>query len=654
MNITLKDGSVKVYDESKSVYDIAVDISEGLGRAACAGEVNGEVVDLRTIISEDCELSILTFNDEAGKKAFRHTASHIMAQAVKRLYPSVKLAIGPAIENGFYYDFDSEEAIKDEQLKAIEAEMKKIVKEKLPIERFELPRNEALALMEEKEEPYKVELINELPEDAVISFYKQGEFVDLCAGPHLMNTKAVTAFALQSSAGAYWKGDERNKMLSRIYGTAFTKKNELKEYLHQLEEAKKRDHNRLGRELEIFTTSDIVGQGLPLIMPKGAKVMQVLQRYVEDTEEARGYQFTRTPSMAKNDLFKVSGHWDHYKDGMFVLGDEDKDEEVLTLRPMTCPFQYLIYKTKQRSYRDLPMRYAETSTLFRNEASGEMHGLIRVRQFTLADAHIMCTPEQLEKEFTDVVVLVQDMMKAIGIYDDVSYRFSKWDPERTDKYIDNPEAWNSTQNAMREILDHIGIDYEEADGEAAFYGPKLDVQFKNVHGKEDTLFTIQIDFALAERFDMSYVDKDNTKKRPFIIHRSSIGCYERTLAMLIEKYAGAFPLWLAPTQVKLLPISDKYNDYAKEIAKKLQLLGIRVSVDERAEKIGYKIREARMERLPYIGIVGQDEMDKQTISVRSREKGDEGSLGLDAFAMRLVQENASHYIYHQHMTEEAE
>ncbi len=584
MKITLKDGSVKEYGQSMSIIDIAADISEGLARAACAGEVNGKVVDLRTVVEEDCELSILTFRDDAGKHAFRHTASHVLAQAVKRLYPEAKLAIGPAIDNGFYYDFDMEVALKDDDLKAIEAEMKKIIKAKYPIERFELPREEAIKLMEEKGEDYKVELIRELPEDAVISFYQQEDFLDLCAGPHLMTTKPIQAFKLLSTAGAYWKGDEKNKMLSRVYGTSFDRKADLKAHLKQLEEAKKRDHNKLGRELDLFTTSEIVGQGLPLIMPKGSKVIQILQRYVEDTEESRGYEFTKTPVMAKNDLYKISGHWDHYKDGMFVLGDEEKDDEVYALRPMTCPFQYLIYKARQKSYRDLPVRYSETSPLFRNESSGEMHGLIRVRQFTLADAHIMCTPEQLEKEFTDVIVLIQDMMKAIGIYDDVWYRFSKWDPAKTEKYIDNPEAWENSQNIMRDILDTIGLDYQEADGEAAFYGPKLDVQFKNVHGKEDTLFTVQIDFALAERFDMSYVDKDNIKKRPYIIHRSSIGCYERTLAMLIEKYAGAFPLWLAPTQVKLLPISDKHQAYADEVAAKLRAVGIRVDVDSRAEK----------------------------------------------------------------------
>lgn len=652
MNITLKDGSVLSYEQAMSALDVAKEISEGLARMACAAEVNGEVVDLRTIISEDVELNILTFNDDAGKKAYRHTTAHVMAQAVKRLYPTTKLAIGPSIEDGFYYDFDTEESFTNENLLAIEKEMKKIIKESLVIEQFNLPREEAIQLMTDKDEDYKVELINDLPEDAVISFYKQGDFVDLCAGPHLMNTKAIKSYKLLSTAGAYWRGDEKNKMLSRIYATAFGKKADLKAHLEHLEDVKKRDHNKLGRELELFTTSELVGQGLPLIMPKGAKVIQTLMRYVEDEEESRGYEFTRTPIMAKNDLFKLSGHWDHYKDGMFIMGDEEKGEEVYCLRPMTCPFQYLIYKTKQRSYRDLPVRYSETSPLFRNEASGEMHGLIRVRQFHLADAHIMCTPKQVRKEFTDVIILIQDMMKAIGIEEDVTYQFSKWDPKKTDKYIDNPDAWNTTQTLMRDILVEAKIDFLEADGEAAFYGPKLDVQFKNVHGKEDTLFTVQLDFALAERFDMTYVDKDNTKKRPYIIHRSSIGCYERTLAMLIEKYMGAFPLWLAPTQVKLLPISEKHIDYAEKVAYALRKKKILVSIDNRAEKIGYKIREARLERAPYMAIVGQNEEEEGTVSIRSREKGDEGSIALDAFVERIADEIERKYIYQQHIVEE--
>ena len=645
MIIKLKDGSEKQYNEPKSVIDITTDISEGLARVACCATVNGEVVDLRTVISQDVELTIHTFDDEEGKIAFRHTASHVLAQAVKRLFPETKYAIGPAIENGFYYDFDKESSFTNEDLVEIEKEMKKIIKESLPIDRFELPREEAISLMESKGEIYKVELIKELDEDAVISFYQQGDFVDLCSGPHLMNTKLIKAFSLLSSAGAYWRGNEKNKMLFRIYGTAFAKKSDLTDYLTQLEEAKKRDHNKLGRELEYFTTSEVVGQGLPLIMPNGAKVIQVLQRFVEDEEESRGYQLTKTPYMGKSDLFKISGHWDHYKDGMFVLGDEEKDSEVFALRPMICPFQYMIYKAKQKSYRDLPVRYTETSTLFRNESSGEMHGLIRVRQFTLADAHIICTPEQVEKEFKDVVDLVQTMMRAIGIENDVWYRFSKWDPNKTDKYINNPDAWETTQTLMKNILDDIDLKYKEADGEAAFYGPKLDVQFKNVHGKEDTLFTIQIDFALAERFDMYYVDKDSEKKRPYIIHRSSIGCYERTLAMLIEKYAGALPIWMAPNQVKVLPISEKYHDYAYEVMSKLKENKVRVEIDDRAEKIGYKIREARMERVPYIIVVGQSEEENKSVAVRSRHLGDEGTILLDDFISRITNEVEEKIIY---------
>ncbi|WP_105619136.1 threonine--tRNA ligase [Vallitalea okinawensis] len=638
MKITLKDGSVKEYSESKSVLDIAKDISEGLARVACAAEINGEVVDLRTMVTEDVELNILTFNDEAGKKAFRHTAAHILAQAVKRLFPETKLAIGPAIDNGFYYDFDRDQPFDQEEIKAIEKEMKKIVKENPPIERFELPRDKALTLMKDMGEDFKVELIEELGEDEVISFYKQGDFTDLCAGPHLMSTKAVKAFKLLQVAGAYWRGDESRKMLSRIYGTAFTKKADLNEYIERLEEAKKRDHNKLGRELELFTTNEAVGQGLPLIMPKGAKVIQTLQRWIEDEEERRGYLLTKTPSMAKNDLYKISGHWDHYRDGMFVMGDEEKEEEILALRPMTCPFQFMIYKNSQKSYRDLPARYAETATLCRNESSGEMHGLIRVRQFTLADGHIVCTPEQLADEFKGCVDLINYVMTTLGIDGDVWYRFSKWDPNKTDKYIDNPEAWESTQVAMKEILDDIGLDYTEAEGEAAFYGPKLDIQFKNVHGKEDTIITIQIDFSLAERFDMTYVDKDNEKKRPFIIHRSSIGCYERTLAMLIEKYAGAFPTWIAPSQVKVLPISEKYHEYAGTVVEKLRSAGVRVDLDDRAEKIGYKIREARLERVPYMLIVGQKEEEEGKVSIRSRYKGDEGQKTLEEFLGEILVE----------------
>ncbi len=639
LNITLKDGSIKEVAKNSSVYDVAKIISEGLARVVCAGEVNGEVVDLRFLLTEDCTLNLLTFDSPEGKLAFRHTASHILAHAVKNLYPDVKLAIGPATENGFYYDFDKENSFSSDELLKIESEMKKIIKANYPIETFTLPRNEALDLI--KNEPYKVELINDLPEDAIISFYKQDDFVDLCAGPHLLSTKQVKSVKLTSengSSGAYWRGDEKNKMLARIYGTAFTKNADLNAYLEAVEEAKKRDHNKLGRELKLFTTSDVIGQGLPLLMPKGAKAIQILQRFVEDTEEQRGYKLTKTPLMAKSDLYKTSGHWSHYKDGMFIIGDENKDDkEIFALRPMTCPFQFTVYNAEQHSYRDLPIRYGETSTLFRNESSGEMHGLIRVRQFTISEGHIVCTDEQIKDEFKDAVDLINYFMTTFGIENDVRYVLSKWDPNNREKYIGSDEQWNNTQDKLREILDELQLDYTEEEGEAAFYGPKLDIQFKNVHGKEDTIITVQIDFALGEKFDMTYIDKDGTKKHPTILHRTSIGCYERTLAMLIEKYAGAFPTWLAPTQIMLLPISDKYNDYTNEVIKELQKRGIRVEADFRTEKIGYKIREARLQRLPYICVVGEKEAESRTLSVRSR-KGEEGAIDLNTFISRVVDE----------------
>lgn len=637
MKITLKDGSEINYEQSKTAYEIAEDISAGLARMACAAEVNGELVDLRTVIDEDCELSILTFNDEGGREAFRHTSSHVLAQAVKRLYPHAKLAIGPAIEDGYYYDFDME-PLDRESLDKIEKEMKKIIKEASDIEKFELARDEAIELMEEKNELYKVELIKELAEDEVISFYRQGEFVDLCAGPHLMNTKPIKAFKLISSSGAYWRGDEKNKMLTRVYGTSFTKKKDLNVYLEHLEDVKKRDHNKLGREMELFTTVDVVGQGLPLLMPKGAKIIQLLQRWVEDEEEKRGYMLTKTPFMAKNDLYKISGHWDHYKDGMFIIGDEEKDDEVFALRPMTCPFQYYVYKDSQKSYRDLPCRYNETSTLFRNEDSGEMHGLIRIRQFTLSEGHIICTPEQVGDEIESSLDLIQYIMTTLGIIDKVSFRFSKWDPNNKEKYLGTEEEWERTQNILRNILTDMNLDFEEAEGEAAFYGPKIDIQFKNVHGKEDTIITVQLDNTIAEKFDMYYVDKDGEKKRPYIIHRSSIGCYERTLAMLIEQYAGQFPTWLCPEQVRILPISDKFHKYSNKILEELRANGIRATVDERAEKIGYKIREARLERIPYQIIVGQKEEENNAISLRSRYLGDEGSKDLDSFINDICKE----------------
>lgn len=638
IKITLKDGSSNEYQKGITIKEVAESISSGLARVALAGEVDGKVKDLSYKLEEDCSLNLLTFSDEGGRFAYRHTASHVMAQAVKRLFPNVKLAIGPAIENGFYYDFETDKNFSPEDLTRIEKEMEKIIKEDLPLERFTLPRDEAVKFMEEKEEPYKVELIRDLPEGEVISFYKQGDFVDLCAGPHLLSTGKLKAVKLMSAAGAYWRGNEKNKMLQRIYGTAFPKRSELDEYITRLEEAKKRDHNKLGRELELFTTVEEIGQGLPLLMPKGAKIVQTLQRFVEDEEEKRGYVLTKTPFMAKSDLYKLSGHWQHYKDGMFVLGDEEKDDEVMALRPMTCPFQFMIYKAKLHSYRDLPIRYGETSTLFRNEASGEMHGLIRVRQFTISEGHLVCTPEQLEEEFKGVVDLIKFMMDTLGIQDDVTYRFSKWDPNNKDKYIGSAEDWEDVQNKMRTILDHLKIDYKEAEGEAAFYGPKLDIQFKNVHGKEDTIITVQVDFALAERLDMVYIDKNNEKKHPYVIHRTSIGCYERTLAMLIEKYAGAFPTWLSPVQAKILPLVDKHHDFAYQVASMLKDKGVRVEVDTRNEKIGYKIREAQMEKIPYMLVIGDKEMENNAVAVRSRKDGDLGAMEAQAFVDRIVEE----------------
>ncbi len=638
MIITLKDGSKKEYAQPISVLDIAKDISEGLARVATAGEVNGEVVDLRTVIEKDCELNILTANDEKGLAALRHTTSHVLAEAVKRLRPEAKLAIGPSIDTGFYYDFECE-PFSREDLDAIEKEMKKIIKEGAKIERFELPREEAIAFMKEKGEPYKVELIEDLPEDAVISFYSQGEFTDLCAGPHLMSTKGIKAFKLLSSSGAYWRGSEKNKMLARIYGTAFAKKDELNAYLEQLEEAKKRDHNKLGREMELFTTVDVIGQGLPLIMPKGVIMIKELQRWIEDLEDNEwGYVRTRTPLMAKSDLYKISGHWDHYKEGMFVLGDEEKDKEVFALRPMTCPFQYYVYKATQHSYRELPLRYGETSTLFRNEDSGEMHGLTRVRQFTISEGHLIVRPDQVDEEFKNCVHLAVHVLTTLGLQDDVTYRLSKWDPANTEKYIGDAEYWETSQGKMRELLNELNLPFVEADGEAAFYGPKLDIQAKNVYGKEDTMITIQLDFALAEQFDMYYIDENGNKKRPFIIHRTSMGCYERTLAWLIEKYAGLFPTWLCPEQVRVLPISEKYKDYAEQVNAQLKANGVRSSVDNRSEKIGYKIREARLAKVPYMLVVGAKEEEDQVVSVRSRYLGDEGQKPLEEFIDAICKE----------------
>ena len=592
---------------------------------------------MRTVVDGDCSLEILTFDDKDGQKAFNHTASHIMAQAVKRLYPDAKLTIGPAIDNGFYYDFDVENSFSPDDLAKIEAEMKKIVKENPEIKRFELPVEEAVALMESKNEPYKVELINEhAAKGEPISFYEQGEFVELCAGPHLMDMKNVKAFKLTQCTGAYWRGDEKNKMLCRVYGTAFPKASMLEDYLNALEEAKKRDHNKLGRELEIFTTVDYIGQGLPILLPKGTKIIQTLQRWVEDEEEKRGWLLTKTPLMAKSDLYKISGHWDHYQDGMFIMGDPEKDKEVFALRPMTCLFQYQAYLNKQRSYRDLPLRYDETSTLFRNEASGEMHGLIRVRQFTISEGHLMCRPDQLEDEFKSCLELTNYMMETLGLKEDLTYRFSQWDPDNREKYIGTKEQWDEAQGVMKNILDDLGIDYEIGIGEAAFYGPKLDIQIKNVFGKEDTLVTIQIDQMLAEKFGMEYVDSDGQKKNPYIIHRTSIGCYERTLALLIEKYAGAFPTWLAPVQVKFLPVADRHQDYCRELMAKLQAVGVRCELDDRSEKIGFKIRSAQLEKIPYMILVGDKDIEAGTISVRSRKNGDEGATTLDEFISRIT------------------
>ena len=620
-------------NEPITVYDAASELGL-VDRSTLCAVVNGSVRALTYEISEDAEIKLCTFADEEGKKIFRHTAAHILAQAVKRLYPQTKLTIGPAIENGFYYDFDSDISFTPEILKNIEDEMKKIVRENLRIERFELPREEAVAFMTEKEEPYKVQLIEELPEGEIISFYRQGEFVDLCAGPHLFSTAAVKAFKLTQCTGAYWKGDQKNKMLQRVYGTAFPSKDELKAYLEQVEEAKKRDHNKIGRELEYFTTVDTVGQGLPILLPKGARTIQLLQRWVEDTERRRGYLLTKTPLMAKREFFKISGHWDHYLDGMFVIGDPyDEEKECFALRPMTCPFQYQVFLNKKRSYRDLPMRLGETSTLFRNEDSGEMHGLIRVRQFTISEGHLILRPDQLAEEFKGCLELARDMLTALGLWDDCYFRFSQWDPNRTDKYEGTAEQWNTAQAVMGELLDdllgkgnyNIGID------EAAFYGPKLDIQMRNVHGKEDTLVTIQIDMLLAKKFGMEYTDSNDERVTPYIIHRTSMGCYERTLALLLEKYAGALPMWMAPEQIRILPIGDDQADYANTLADKLEDLGMRVTVDARNEKIGYKIRAAQLEKIPFMLVIGEKEMTEGLVAVRSRKTGDMGAMPVDEF-----------------------
>ena len=637
MKITLKDGSVKEYPQAMSIIDIAHDLSEGLARVACAGEVNGEVKDLRTVIDGDCSLNILTDSDPEGLRVVRHTASHVMAQAVKRLFPDARVTIGPAIDEGFYYDFDAA-PFSREDLDKIEAEMKKIIKEGHELTRFTLPRDEAIKFMEGRGEPYKVELIRDLPEDAEISFYDQGGFVDLCAGPHLMSTKNIKAYKLTSSSMAYWRGDSNRAQLQRIYGT-FRKKEELDAYLEHLEDIKKRDHNKLGREMQLFTTVDVIGQGLPLILPKGTKMIMKMQRWIEDLEDKEwGYVRTKTPLMAKSDLYKMSGHWDHYKDGMFVLGDEEKDKEVLALRPMTCPFQYFCYKNTQHSYRDLPIRYGETSTLFRNEDSGEMHGLTRVRQFTISEGHLIVRPDQMVQEFKDCLAHAKYCLSVLGVEEDVTYHLSKWDPDNRAKYIGEPEVWEETEGHIRQMLQELNIPFTEDVGEAAFYGPKVDINAKNVYGKEDTMITIQWDALLAEQFDMYYVDQNGDKVRPYIIHRTSMGCYERTLAWLIEKYAGKFPTWLCPEQVRILPISEKYEEYAEEVRRELAKNDVDVTVDNRSEKIGFKIREARLDKLPYMLVVGQQEAEDKTVSVRSRFAGDEGVKPLKEFIDQICEE----------------
>ena len=640
MNITLKDGSVISFDNPLTVGEVAKSISEGLFRNAVCGKVNGELVDLSYVVDADCELSIITLRDKEGLDVLRHTCSHVLAQAVKNIYPTSKLAIGPTIENGFYYDIEFKTPITQADLVKIEQEMKDIIKSDLPISRLVYGKKDSLKIMKDFSEPYKVELINDLPAGSVISFYKQGDFVDLCRGPHLPSTGKIKAFKLLSITGAYWRGNEKNKMLTRIYGTAFEKKSELEEYLVQMEEAKKRDHNKLGRELGLFMTEDVVGQGLPILMPKGAKMIQLLTRFVEDEEEKRGFMITKTPNMAKHDLYRISGHWDHYRDKMFIIGDENS-QDAMALRPMTCPFQYQIYKNGLKSYRDLPCRYSETATLFRNEASGEMHGLIRVRQFTLSDGHIVCAPNQIEEEFKRCLDLSYYFLECLGMREDVSFRFSKRGKSNKEKYIDNDKAWEETEALMKKILDDIGLDYVEADDEAAFYGPKLDVQTKNVYGKEDTLITIQLDFAAAHSFDMTYIDENGDKQYPFIIHRSSIGCYERTLSMLIEKYAGAFPLWLSPVQVKVLSLTERTAEDAKDVCDKLRENGIRAEADIRNEKIGYKIREAQLEKVPYMLILGDKEKEAGVVAVRERKQGDLGQMPLDELIAKLVEEDRS-------------
>lgn len=639
--LQLKDGSFREFTPGQSAAEIVKGIGMGLYKAACCVKINGEVCDLRTPVTEDCTFEVCTFDDPDGKKTFWHTASHVLAQAVKRLYPNAKLAIGPAIDSGFYYDFDVEKPFTAEELRKIEAEMKKIVKENAELEQFTLSPDEAISFLKEQDEPYKVELCEEhAGKGEPISFYRQGEFTDLCAGPHLMKTGVIKAFKLLSCTGAYWRGSEKNKMLSRVYAIAFPKASMLDEHLKQLEEAKMRDHNKLGRELEYFTTVDVVGQGLPILLPKGARVVQLLQRWVEDVEQSKGCLLTKTPLMAKREFYKISGHWDHYLDGMFILGDPyDETKECFALRPMTCPFQYQVYLNRARSYRDLPMRLVETSTLFRNEDSGEMHGLIRVRQFTISEGHYILRPDQLEEEFKGCLELAKYFLGTVGLLDDCTFRFSQWDPANpNNKYEGTKEQWEEAQRVMGNILDHLGLDYTIGIDEAAFYGPKLDIQYKNVYGKEDTLVTIQIDMLLAHRFGMYYTDTDGQKKLPYIIHRTSLGCYERTLAYMIEHFAGAMPLWIAPEQVRLIPIADRHLDYTYEVLHQLQAAGLRCEVDSCAEKVGYKIRQAVLEKVPYMITIGDNEVEQKTVAVRSRKNGDLGSMQLDDLLAKLKEE----------------
>ena len=636
MKITYQ-GEIREFADGMNALDMAGEIDKELKKAALAARVNGEVAELVKPVPDGATVEFLTDSDADGLRVLRHTASHVLAQAVKAVRPEAKLAIGPAIDNGFYYDFDVATPFTNEDLAAIEKEMTRIIKKNERLERFELPRAEALELM--KDEPYKVELINDLPEDATISFYRQGDFTDLCAGPHLPSTGKVKAVKLTSIAGAYWRGSEKNKMLQRIYGTAFATKEELDAYVAEREEALKRDHNKLGRDLEYFTTVDVVGQGLPIMLPKGARVIQLLQRWVEDTEQKKGYLLTKTPLMAKRDLYRISGHWDHYLDGMFVMGDpNDETKECFALRPMTCPFQYQVYLNRQRSYRELPMRLGETSTLFRNEDSGEMHGLIRVRQFTISEGHLVLRPDQLEEEFAGCLSLAKYMLETVGLAEDVSYRFSQWDPNNTAKYEGTAEQWDEAQSLMAKILKDLDVPYTVGIDEAAFYGPKLDIQIKNVFGKEDTLITIQIDMLLAKKFGMEYVDADGQKKTPYIIHRTSLGCYERTLALLIEKYAGAFPTWLAPTQVKIMTITEKGDDWAREVEAELLSRGMRVELDLRNEKIGFKIRQAQQEKVPYMLVIGGKEAEDRTVAVRNRKEGDLGTMPLMDLVEKLEEE----------------